>query len=99
MEKETSENAASPSKTTDSLMGIPVIGLHGEKSPNSNTPVKIGTNDQAFLRLSQDKNVLDNNTQDSTKVATALDDQHFTISESNMKEIQVNNNNQKMVLS
>ena len=45
LEKETSENAASPSKTTDSLMGIPVIGLHGEKSPNSNTPVKFGPNE------------------------------------------------------
>jgi len=57
--------------------------------------VKLGHGDrEQFLRLSQDKDILGLH---ESKVGP--EDQHFTISEQNMKEIQVNNNNQKMVLS
>ena len=60
-EKEISEKG-SGAKTTDSLMGIPVISLSqgpaGEKSPNQNTPVKHGQDDhEQFLRMSFDKDM------------------------------------------
>ena len=78
-------------------MGIPVISLSqgpaGEKSPNQNTPVKHGQDDtEQFLRMSFDKDMFGMN-------ELKQDDQHFTICEQNIKEIDVANPNQKMVLS
>ena len=78
----------------DSMVGLPLLAQTSsqKKSPKSSTPLTVNKqNEDMFLRLSKDKDLLGTAT---SEINDALEND-FTISGPDNKELQVNIQNQK----